>query len=285
MWVDYAQPGLVVATQWVADRLADNDPNMRVIEVAFGPGAIADGHLPGAVVLEWAKHLQARPGRDIPSQTMLESVLGGAGITGDTTLILYGDQHNWFAAYAYWLLKGYGHRKLRLMNVGKQKWRAEGRPLTTARSTVRPARYQATPFHREFRAVCADVRASLPYDGKVLLDVRSPAEFAGKRTAPPEFPDEGAQRAGHIPRAINLPWNETVGPDLVFKSQDELTRLYTARGVTADKEIITYCRIGERSAHTWFVLHELLGYCRVRNYDGSWAEWGNMIGAPIEVEV
>ncbi len=280
---EYAYPGILVATHWVADRLAEADPATCLLEVSVQRGPNAEGHIPGAVVLDWARHLQEPLTRDIPRQVTLERLLGQCGATTASTIILYGDQQNWFAAYAYWLLKCYGHPKLRLMNGGKQKWCAEGRPLTTARTLVRQTRYHAKPVNEAFRALRADVQASLPYAGKVLLDVRSPAEYAGKRTAPPEFPDEGAQRAGHIPGAINLPWAETVGPDAVFKSADELTRLYQAHGVTPDKEVITYCRIGERSAHTWFALHELLGYPLVRNYDGSWVEWGNTIGLPIAV--
>jgi len=277
---DYARPEVLVETQWVADHL--NDPKVRVIEVSVDQAAFDQGHVPGAVALNWFLDLEERPHRDIASRATIERLLGAAGVTADTTIVLYGDNNNWFATYAYWLFRLYGHPDVRVMNGGRKKWMDEGRPMTKESSTYPKVPYQAKEPNANIRALRDHVLQSLRQPGKGLVDVRSPREFSGELLAPENLPQEGAQRGGHVPGAVNIPWGEAVRPDGTFKSADELKALYQARGITPDKEIIAYCRIGERSAHTWFVLQELLGYQKVRNYDGSWTEWGSLVGVPIE---
>ena len=287
---DYANPNALVETQWVASRL--RDPAIRILEISVDPTSFQQGHIPGAVALDWFQDLEADPVRDIASRTKMERILGEVGVTGTTPVVLYGDNHNWFAAYAYWLLKYYGHRDARILNGGREKWITEGRPMTREAAKFAPVVYKGEEPNTGIRAlreyVIALVNAasrSLLDTGRMqryLVDVRSPKEFSGELLAPPHLPQEGAYRGGHIPGAVNIPWEEAVAPDGTFKSRDELRKLYEERRITADKEIIVYCRIGERSAHTWFVLTELLGYPNVRNYDGSWIEYGNLIGVPIE---
>ncbi len=277
---EYARPEVLVDTQWVADHL--KDPKVRVIEVSVDQSAFDQGHIPGAVALNWFHDLEERPHRDIASKATIERLLGNAGVGPDTTIVVYGDNNNWFAAYAYWLIKLYGHRNLRVMNGGRKKWMDEGRPMTKEASSYTKVQYQAQEANANIRAVRDLVLQSLRQPGKGLVDVRSPKEYSGELLAPENLPQEGAQRGGHIPGAANIPWGEAVRPDGTFKSADELKALYQGRGITPDKEIIAYCRIGERSAHTWFVLTELLGYPKVRNYDGSWTEWGSMVGVPVE---
>ncbi|HXZ43693.1 MAG TPA: sulfurtransferase [archaeon] len=277
---EYARPEALVDTQWVADHL--KDPKVRVIEVSVDQRAFEQGHIPGAVALSWFRDLEDHPQRDIASKAKIERLLGEAGVTPDTAVVLYGDNNNWFAAYGYWLFKLYGHRDVRIMNGGRKKWMDEGRPMTKEAATYPEAHYRAREADPRIRAFRDSVLQSLAYPGKGLVDVRSPREFTGELLAPENLPQEGAQRGGHIPGAVNIPWGEAVRPDSTFKSAEELRALYQGRGITPDKEIIAYCRIGERSAHTWFVLSELLGYPNVRNYDGSWTEWGSMVGVPIE---
>jgi thiosulfate/3-mercaptopyruvate sulfurtransferase len=277
---EYARPGVLVATQWVADHL--KDPKIRVIEVSVDQSAFDQGHIPGAVALNWFHDLEERPHRDIASKATMERLLGNAGVTPDMTIVVYGDNNNWFAAYAYWLFKLYGHRDARVMNGGRKKWMDEGRPMTKEAANYPKVQYQAQKPDESIRAVRDFVLESLRFQGKALVDVRSPREFSGELLAPENLPQEGAQRGGHIPGAANIPWGEAVLPDGTFKSADDLKALYQGKGITPDKEIIAYCRIGERSAHTWFVLTELLGYPKVRNYDGSWTEWGSMVGVPVE---
>jgi len=277
---EYARPGVLVATQWVADHL--KDPRVRVFEVSVDQSAFDQGHIPGAVALNWFHDLEERPHRDIASKATMERLLGNAGVGPDTTIVVYGDNNNWFATYAYWLFRLYEHRDVRVMNGGRKKWMDEGRPMTKEASIYPKVQYEARQPDTSIRALRDTVLRSLPNQRKGLVDVRSPREFNGELLAPENLPQEGAQRGGHIPGAVNIPWGEAVRPDGTFKSADELQALYQARSITPDKEIIAYCRIGERSAHTWFVLKELLGYPKVRNYDGSWTEWGSLVGVPVE---
>jgi len=276
----YAHPEVLVDTQWVTDHNKDN--KVRIFEVSVDPAAFDQGHIPGAVALNWFDDLEERPHREIASKATVERLLGSAGATRDTTIVVYGDNNNWFAAYAYWLFKLYGHRDVRIMNGGRKKWMDEGRPMTKEVPSYARATYEAREPNPNIRAFRDNILQSLRQPNKGLVDVRSPREYSGELLAPENLPQEGAQRGGHIPGAANIPWGEAVRPDGTFKSADELRALYEARGITSDKEIIAYCRIGERSAHTWFALTELLGYPKVRNYDGSWTEWGSMVGVPIE---
>lgn len=270
---------VLVDTQWVANHL--NDPGVKLVEVDVDIEAYDEGHIPGAIGWNWTTQLQDPVRRDILSKEQLEALLSNSGIANDDLIILYGDNNNWFAAYAYWQLKIYGHEKVKLMNGGRQKWVAENRPLTTDVPTPTPTNYQAKEANKELRALFPDVHSVLGKEGVGLVDVRSPLEFSGEIIAPPGM-TETAQRAGHIPGAANIPWSQAVNEDGTFKSYDELKELYAKQGITPDKEVVTYCRIGERSSHSWFVLQELLGFPKVRNYDGSWTEWGSMVGVPIE---
>jgi thiosulfate/3-mercaptopyruvate sulfurtransferase len=276
----YARPEVLVDTQWVADRLKDT--KIRVFEISVDPAAFDQGHVPGAVALNWFHDLEERPHREIASKATIERLLGSAGVSRETTIILYGDNNNWFAAYAYWLFKLYGHGDARIMNGGRKKWMDEGRPMTKEVATYPKADYRAQEPNLDIRAFRDTVLKSLRQSSKGLVDVRSPREYSGELLAPENLPQEGAQRGGHIPGAANIPWGESVRPDGTFKSADDLKALFEQRGITPDKEIIAYCRIGERSALTWFALKELLGYPKVRNYDGSWTEWGSMVGVPVE---
>src|SRR5438067_1499225 len=276
----YANQAALVSTDWAAEHL--NDPKVRLIEVDVDTAAYDQGHIPGAVGVNWTTQLSDRIRRDIPSKEAWEQLLGQAGVSQDTKLVLYGDNNNWFAAYAYWVAKMYGHRDVVLMNGGRKKWELENRPLTADPARVSATRYQASGPDLSLRAYMKDVT---PYvgapSGKALVDVRSPAEYNGEIIAPPGLP-ETAQRCGHIPGAQNIPWGQAANEDGTFKSPDELRQLYGGKSVTDDKDVIAYCRIGERSSHTWFVLKELLGYPNVRNYDGSWTEYGSVIGVPID---
>jgi thiosulfate/3-mercaptopyruvate sulfurtransferase len=280
---EYAHPEVLVTTQWVADHV--NDPKIRLVEVDVDTSAYDQGHVAGAVGWNWQSQLQDNIRRDLIDKATLEKLLGQSGISNDTTIILYGDNNNWFAAYAFWQLKYYGHRDVRLMNGGRKKWLEEKRPLTTDAPKISTATYRATSPDESLRARKEQVFALLDKRGKgQLVDVRSVDEFTGKIIAPPGM-SETAQRAGHIPSAANIPWSQAANEDGTFKSVDQLKALYQGKGVTGQDETIAYCRIGERSSHTWFVLKYLLGYNNVKNYDGSWTEWGNLIGAPIEKEV
>jgi thiosulfate/3-mercaptopyruvate sulfurtransferase len=277
---DYAHPEVLVDTQWVADHL--NDPKVKIVEVDVDTSAYDTGHIKGAIGLDWRKDLQAQPIRDLLSKEALEALLSSKGISNSDTVLVYGDNNNWFAAWFVWNLKYYGHQDVRLINGGRKKWQDEGRELVTDAPVIKPATYKAGQPNKSIRALRDEVLADLGKAGVVLVDVRSPKEYSGELLAPENLPQEGAQRGGHIPGAANIPWGQAVREDGTFKSVDELRDLYGGKGVTADKAVIAYCRIGERSSHTWFVLHYLLGYPNVRNYDGSWTEWGSLIAAPIE---
>jgi thiosulfate/3-mercaptopyruvate sulfurtransferase len=276
----YANAAALVSTEWVAEHLGD--PNVRLVEVDVDTTAYEQGHLAGAVGFNWTTQLSDRIRRDIPTQSDWEQLLGGAGVGPDTKVVFYGDNNNWFAAFAYWIARMYGHQNVALMNGGRKKWELESRPLTTDAPSVTPTSYKAQPLNQALRAYLPSVQPFVGAPaGKALVDVRSPAEFNGDIIAPPGLP-ETAQRCGHIPGAANIPWGQAANDDGTFKSAEELRALYGGKGVTADKEVVTYCRIGERSSHSWFVLSELLGFPNVRNYDGSWTEWGSVIGVPID---
>ncbi len=282
----YAIPHVLISVHELARRL--DDPTIKIIEVDVDPKQYEAGHIPGAIGLDWARDLQDRVRRDIPTQDALEHLLGARGVRETDTIVLYGDSGNWFAAYAFWVLKLYGHADVRLLNGGRAKWLADDSlPFTKDIPHPEPTRYRAKPASEESRARLAEVlhasqsitqTRGRPFN---LVDVRSPDEFVGKIVAPPGLP-ETAQRAGHIPGATNIPWGSAVNPDGTFKSAEELRLLYVdSKGLDPARDTIAYCRIGERSSHTWFVLKYLLGFDRVKNYDGSWTEYGNLIGVPI----
>ena len=275
----YAHPETLVTTAWVADHL--NDSDLRLVEVDVDTSAYDSGHIPGAVGWNWQTELMDTVRRDIISKQAFENLLGESGISNDDTIILYGDNNNWFAAYAFWELKYYGHEKLRLMDGGRAKWEAEDRGLTTDKPNPKKESYKIGAVLEELRAFRGDVYRAIEVDHP-LVDVRSPDEFTGKILAPPGL-SETAQRGGHIPGARSIPWSKAVAEDGTFRNQVDLERLYAKENnVSGDREVIAYCRIGERSSHSWFVLKYLLGYNDVKNYDGSWTEWGNLVGAPIE---
>ncbi len=276
---DYANPDVLVSTDWVDQHKGDS--GLAIVEVDVDTSAYSEGHIPGALGWNWQTQLCDTVRRDIISQADLEKLLGQSGISNNTTIILYGDNNNWFAAWALWQLKMYGHEDVRLMNGGRKKWLAEGRPLTLEVPAVKPVSYRASLPNLAYRAFLNQVQRAMTSGNSVLVDVRSPDEFTGKILSPPGLP-ETCQRGGHIPGARNIPWAQACNDDGTFKSADELLALYGGKGVTPDKEVVAYCRIGERSSHTWFVLKYLLGFPNVSNYDGSWTEWGNLVGAPVE---
>ena len=275
----YAKP-VLVTTDWLAEHL--NDDNIVVAEVDENPDLYDEGHIAGAVKLHWRDDLQDPVERDLVDKPTFERLMSERGIANDAALVVYGDKNNWFAAYAYWYLKIYGHGDVRILDGGRQKWADEGREFTTETPQPRQADYNASERDESIRTYRDAVRAQIGEQTKALVDVRSPQEYAGDLIAPPGYEQEGAQRAGHIPTAASIPWATAVRDDGTFKSADELRELYEGKGVTPEKEVTAYCRIGERSAHTWFVLRELLGYEQVKNYDGSWTEWGNLVDVPIE---
>ncbi len=276
----YAHPEVLVSTAWASEHL--HDAGIRLIEVDVDTTAYDTGHIPGAVGWNWQSQLNDPVRRDIPDRTAFARLMREAGVQPSTTVVLYGDNNNWFAAFAFWLLQLYGHTNARLMNGGRPKWIAEARPLETARPSVRPSNYPVPKrVNAALRARRPDVERALKSKKIALVDVRSPAEYVGDIIAPPGM-TETAQRPGHIPGAKNIPWGQAVAPDGTFKPREELEQLYEgAKVIDGKEEIIAYCRIGERSSHTWFALKYLLGVKQVRNYDGSWTEWGNLVGAPI----
>jgi thiosulfate/3-mercaptopyruvate sulfurtransferase len=276
---DYKHPEVLVSTDWASHNL--NSPNLRFVEVDVDTTAYDQGHIPGAVGWNWQTQLQDNIRRDLIDKPSLERLLGASGISNDTTILLYGDNNNWFAAYALWQLKYYGHKDVRLVNGGRKKWLEEKRQLTKEPANVRSASYHVSGVDESLRARKEEVSAIV--EGRKpgqLVDVRSVDEFTGKILAPPGL-TETAQRAGHIPRAANIPWAQASKEDGTFKSYDDLKKLYESKGIDGKDEVIAYCRIGERSSHTWFVLKYLLGFNQVRNYDGSWTEWGNLVRAPV----
>lgn len=277
--MEYAHPEVLVDTNWVDQH--KNDPKVRVAEVDYDPTAnYTLGHVPGSVLIDWKADINDPVTRNIITKQACESLLQRVGVNDDTTLVLYGDFNNWFAAFAFWVFKYYGYKDVRLMNGGRKKWLEEDKPVTKDIPSHAKGNFKASEPDSSIRVFLKYVRDTL--GSKILVDVRGPKEFTGEILAPPEYPTEHAQRGGHIPGAVNIPWAQAVNEDGTFKSADELQKLYQSKGVAADKEVISYCRIGERSSHTWFVLKYLLGYPNVKNYDGSWTEWGNMIDNPIE---
>jgi thiosulfate/3-mercaptopyruvate sulfurtransferase len=276
----YAYPEYLVDTEWVAQHL--DDPAIRLVESNEDPLLYETGHIPGAVKVDWFTTLQHPLRRDFLDQSAFEALCSTLGIANDTTVIFYGDKNNWFACYAFWLFAYYGHERLKIMNGGRTKWVAEGRPLTQEVPVYPRTHYHASPPNLAIRAFREDVLRHLEHR-LPLIDVRSPQEYSGELIHMPGYPQEGAQRGGHIPTAVNIPWAQAVNTeDGTFKSVDELRQLFESHNITPDQEVIAYCRIGERSSLTWFVLKYLLGYPNVRNYDGSWTEWGNLVNVPIE---
>jgi thiosulfate/3-mercaptopyruvate sulfurtransferase len=279
--LSYKHPEVLVDTEWVNEHLKDS--NVRIAEVDYDPTANYKlGHIPGSTLFDWKKDMNDPLSRDILSKSQLEALLSRSGVNKETNLVLYGDFNNWFAAFAFWIFKYYGVEKVVLMNGGRKKWLAEDKAVTKEMPTLAPAVYKAKEGNEDIRIYLEQMRKTVGKGDKAFVDVRSPAEFTGEITAPPEYPNEHAQRGGHIPGAVNIPWSQAVNEDGTFKSAEDLAKLYQSKGVTPDKEVVTYCRIGERSSFSWFVLKYLLGYPKVRNYDGSWTEWGNMIRNPIQ---
>jgi thiosulfate/3-mercaptopyruvate sulfurtransferase len=286
-FAEYARPDALVSTQWVQDHL--NDPNIRIVESDEDVLLYDQGHIPGAVKLDWHTDLQDQVTRDYVDRARFEELLSERGISRDTTVIFYGDKNNWWATYAFWAFQLFGHENAKIINGGRQKWIEEQRPVTTDTPSYPRTEYRAPERNdRQIRAFRDQVLALLNADrstlreGVALVDVRSNAEYTGETIHMANYPQEGAQRGGHIPGARSIPWATAVREDGTFKSAEELSRIYAGQGITADKDVVAYCRIGERSSHTWFVLKYLLGYPRVRNYDGSWTEWGNLVDVPIE---
>jgi thiosulfate/3-mercaptopyruvate sulfurtransferase len=276
---NYAHPEALVTTDWVANHATDQ--NVRVVEVDVDTKAYDEGHVPGALAWAWNTQLCDTVRRDILSKEQFEELMSTSGVAPDTTLVIYGDNNNWFAAWALWQAKIYGHADVRLMNGGRKKWLAEGRELSTQKASAQPRNYHAKAADLSLRAFLPQVQKASAERSSAMVDVRSPQEYTGEILAPPGLP-ETCQRGGHIPGARSIPWGKACNDDGTFKSADELKALYGGEGIDGSKPVIAYCRIGERSSHTWFVLKYLLGLQNVTNYDGSWTEWGNLVGANVE---
>lgn len=277
----YANPGALMETDFLVEHL--NDAAIAIVEVDEDTTAFDSGHIPGAVSLNWETELHASPKRDFASSEQLAKLLGDKGISDDHMIVLYGGNNNWFAAYAYWLFRYRGLDNVKLLNGGRMKWELEKRPMTTEVATRARARLTPGTKRPKLRIFRDEVVAMAAGGGGTLIDVRSPAEFTGEVMAPPHLPQEQPYVAGHIPGARNIPWSQAANEDGTFKAADELRALYEGSGVSANGDIVAYCRIGERSSHTWFVLHELLGFPNVRNYDGSWTEYGSLVDVPVEI--
>ena len=276
----YAHPESIVETEWVYENLAD--PSVRLVEVDVDTNAYDKGHILGSIGWNWQSQLQQGTVRDLIDKEGMQKLLSESGISNSTTVVLYGDNNNWFACWAFWQLKYYGHQDVRIMNGGRIKWEMEEKPLVETKTEVDSVSYVAKDSNESLRAYRDQILKDLSASGMSLVDVRSPDEYNGLLFAPENVPQEGSQRAGHIPGAKNVPWAQATDSDGTFKSYAELLQLYTDNGITGEGNTVTYCRIGERSSHTWFVLTQLLGYSNVSNYDGSWTEWGSIVGAPIQ---
>jgi len=279
--MEYAHPDVIVDTQWIYDHL--NDPHVRIAEVDYNPAtSYTIGHIPGAVLFDWKQDLNDQNKKDIISKEGCEDLLQRAGVNNDTILVLYGDYKNWFAAFAFWVFKYYGFNDVRLMNGARKKWFEEDRPVSLDVPSHPRGNFKASEPDNSIRVFIPYVKEILNSKDKLLVDVRSPEEYSGKILVLPVYASEQPPRGGHIPGAINIPWDWAVNEDGTFKSAEELRKIYNSMNIRNNKEVITYCRIGERSAYTWFVLKYLLGYPNVKNYEGSWAEWANTVGNPIE---
>jgi len=276
----YSHPDVLVEPDWLEAHL--NDPSVRIVEADENPDLYEEGHIPNAVRLHWKNDLQDPVVRDWVSKNRFGSILGELGISHDHAVVFYGDRSNWFATYTFWLFKYYGHGDARILNGGRDRWLKEGRKVTRELPRFPPVEYRTQEPDSSIRAFRDEILQRLGQTATALVDVRSPDEYAGRLLAPPAYPQEGAQRGGHIPQAKNIPWTQNVREDGTFKPADELHKLYESQGIRPDQDVIAYCRIGERSSLTWFTLKYLLGYERVKNYDGSWTEWGSMVGVPIE---
>jgi thiosulfate/3-mercaptopyruvate sulfurtransferase len=279
---NYAHPDVVVSTTWLAEHL--HDPKIRIVESDEDVLLYETGHIPGAVKIDWHTDEQDQVRRDFIDKAGFERLMSARGIAGDTTVVFYGDRNNWYATYTFWLFTLYGHQHLKVLDGGRAKWQAEGRDMVKVVPRFAPTTYHAREANLAIRAFRDEVLSQYVNapEGRALVDVRSPAEYTGEVIAMINYPQEGAQRGGHVPGARNIPWAKAANEDGTFKTAEELRALYSGEGIDPDKKVVAYCRIGERSSHTWFVLTQLLGFQNVKNYDGSWTEWGSLVGVPIE---